>query len=52
MPIRTKTIDEKIKELKEWFGWDDEMIAHFTPRDLTTLYKAMILEKIAKEGGK
>jgi len=51
MSIRTKTREEKIKELKEWFGWDDEMIAHFTPRDLSTLYKAMILEKTNKEGG-
>ena len=52
MVMRTKTREEKIKELKEWFGWDDEMIAHFTPRDLSTLYKAMLLEKTNKEGDK
>ena len=45
MVMRTKTREEKIKELKEWFGWDNEMLAHFTPRDLSTLSKAMLLEK-------
>ena len=52
MVMRTKTIEEKKEELKKWNRWDDEMLAHFTPKDLSTLYKAMILEKIDKEGGK
>ena len=52
MSIRNKTREEKKEELKKWFGWDNEMLAHFTPRDLSTLSKAMLLEKAHKEGSK
>ena len=45
MSIRNKTKEEKIKELTEWFGWDDEFPTHFTTRNLNRLYKTMILEK-------
>ena len=39
------TKEEKIKELKEWYGWTDELINKLTPRDLQAAYKIMELEK-------
>jgi len=41
----TKTTDEKIKELKEWYGWDEELINKLKPKDLQVAYKIMELEK-------
>ena len=36
--------EEKIIQLKEYFGWDDDFIAKLTPRDLQSAYKIMELE--------
>jgi len=39
--------EEKIDLLKKYFGWDDDLIAELTPRDLQSAYKIMEIENEA-----
>ena len=38
------TKPEKIRLLKDYFGWDDEFIKKLMPRDIQAAYKIMVLE--------
>jgi len=40
---------EKIQELKDYYGWDDEFVAKLTARDLYSAFKILKLEEEVRQ---